>query len=428
MIKFEKKVLKNGLRVVLAPMENTEAVTLLVLVGVGSNHEAKKINGVSHFLEHLFFKGTKSRPRLGQIHKDLDKIGADHNAFTSKEITGFWVKTSSKDFGVGLDIVSNILLEPLFKKEEIEKERGVILQELNMYEDIPQQKVWDELYEVAYGDQPNGRPIGGIIESVNNISRLDILKHKNSNYFAENIVVVAAGGFNKEKVFGQIAKSFQKTKKGEKRKGIKTKNTQKSPRVRLIEKSTEQSHVAVGLKAYDMFNKKRHVLSVLSTILGGNSSSRLFTEIREKLGLAYYVGSTLGLQSDSGILALKVGLSPENLEKSIKKIFSILEDFKNRGVSKKELNDAKSFIRGQTALNFETSDAVADFYGAQELFYKKIEQPEDYLKKIEKVSQNDILKVACDIFVPTKINMAIIGTHGDTKKKEDFYKKLFSKL
>ena len=409
-------------------MKNTQAVTLLVLVAVGSRHEEERVGGVSHFLEHLFFKGTKSRPRPGQVHKDLDKIGAEHNAFTSKEVTGFWVKTSLKDFDTGLDIVSDILLEPIFKQEEINRERGVILQELNMYEDIPQQKVWDVLYELMYGGQSNGRPIGGTAESVGNIKRFDILKHKNFNYIAQNTVVVAAGGFDPAEMFVKIKNSFGKTKKGIAEKRKREKDYQKLSRVKFVGKGTEQSHIALGIRACDMFSEKRFALSVLSTILGGNASSRLFTEIREKRGLAYYVGSSLGLQTDSGILAIKAGISNENLQKGVEKIFDVLALLKKRGVSKKELADAKSFIRGQIILGFETSDEVADFYGEQEIFKQKIEQPEDYLKKIEKVGQNDILKVASDIIRSGNMNVAIIGADEDAEKKEVFFKKLFAKL
>ncbi|MGB9680866.1 MAG: M16 family metallopeptidase, partial [Minisyncoccia bacterium] len=176
MIHFERKVLANGLRIIAAPMTNTEAVTLLVLVGTGSRYETKETNGISHFLEHLFFKGTKSRPKPGQVHKDLDKIGASHNAFTSKETTGFWVKLAPKYFNIGLDIISDIILEPLFLPEEIEKERGVILQEINMYEDEPRRKVWDILENVLFGDQPMGWDVTGTKENILKITRSDILR------------------------------------------------------------------------------------------------------------------------------------------------------------------------------------------------------------------------------------------------------------
>lgn len=426
MFQFEKRILDNGLRVVLAPMENSEAITIQVLVGIGSRYEPKKINGISHFLEHLFFKGTKSRPNAGDISKELDKIGASHSAFTSKETTGFWVKSSVKDFDIGLDVVSDILLEPLFKKEEIGKERGVILQEINMIEDLPQNKVFNMLYEIMYGNQPMGRPISGTKESVKNIKRSDIVTYKKNNYTGGNMVAVVAGGIDPKTALKKIEKAFKKLKRGKQKLGDKTRVLQKSPAVKFLNKKLDQSHLAIGLRAYDMFDERRYALSVLSVILGENASSRLFMEIREKLGLAYYVGSMFLMQIDTGLLAIRAGVSHDNLEKSSGKILEILSDLRRNGVSKKELEDAKSFIRGQMALGLETSDQVADFYGEQELFYKKILQPEEILKKLEKVSQNDILRVARDIFRPDKINMVVIGQQEGREQK--IWKKILQSI
>lgn len=428
MIEFEKKVLGNGLRVVLAPMKNTEAVTLLVLVGVGSRHETKNISGVSHFLEHMFFKGTKSRPKPGQVFRDLDKIGAAYNAFTKKSVTGFWVKTSSKDFDVGLDVVSDILLEPLFKKEEIEKERGVILQEINMHEDEPRSKVWEDLYNVLYGNQPLGRSIIGAKETVLAIGRKDIIDHRSKNYLSKNIVVALAGDFESKDVFKKAERVFGKIKSGKNQIAQKVKISQKDPRVKIVNKASDQTHLLLASRAYGCFSERRYALSLLNVILGGNISSRLFSEIREKLGLAYYVFSNDVYFKDTGFIGIGAGIGHENMEKCVEKILEVLSKLKNKGISIRELKEAKSFTRGRMALNMETSDAVADYCAEEEIFYKKIEQPEEYLEKIEKVSQNDILRVTRDVFVSGKINLAVIGAHEDAKKKEEFYKKLLSKL
>ncbi|MBU4224154.1 insulinase family protein, partial [Patescibacteria group bacterium] len=222
MIHFEKKVLNNGLRVFAAPMKNTEAVTLLVLVGVGSRHETKKINGISHFLEHLFFKGTKNRPKAGEVFKELDRMGASYNAFTSKENTEFWVKSSVGDFDESLDIVSDILQESIFKEEEIEKERGVILQEISMYEDEPRKKVLDVIENVIYGDQPVGWDIIGTKENVRVIRRADIIDFKLKNYFSKNIVVVVAGGIDEKIIFQKVEKAFDRLDNGKNKSYKKT--------------------------------------------------------------------------------------------------------------------------------------------------------------------------------------------------------------
>jgi len=428
MIKFEKKILSNGLRVVAAPMENTEAVTIQVLAGVGSRYETKKNNGISHFLEHLVFKGTKSRPKPGQVWKELDAIGAAANAFTGKERTAFWVKSSAKDFNIGLDIVSDILLNPLFDEREIERERGVILQEIDMYEDDPQRKVFDILENVLYGDQPIGWDIAGDKKTVLGISRGDIIKYKRENYLAGNMVVVIAGAIGGSEVFQKAEKAFGKIKKGKNKPAKKAKTLQKSPRVKIINKDLDQTHLALAFRGYDMFDGRRHALNLLSVILGGNFSSKLVMEIREKMGLAYYVYAFGDQYADCGHLGMAAGIPHDKLETVAKKVAGIAGKIKQSGVSEKELKLAKSFLRGRTALKFESSDAVASFAGERELFYGKIVQPDEILKKIEKVSRDDILKTANDIFRPGKASMAVIGRHNEAKKKEEHYRKLFGEI
>lgn len=418
MIKFKKKVLDNGLRVIVVPMENTKASTLMVLVGVGSRYETKNINGISHFLEHLFFKGTKNRPKLGQISHELDKIGAAHNAFTSKEITGFWVKSAAKDFDIGLDVVSDILLEPLFKEEEIETERGVILQEINMYEDEPRRKVWEILENVLYGGQPIGRDIIGTSEIIKKIKREEIVDYRAKNYLAGNMIVVVAGDVDQKKTFDKIEKHFKKIKKGKNKNYQKEKTFQKTSQIKVINKELDQTHLALGVRAYDMYDKKKHTLNMLGVILGGNCSSRLYMEIREKLGLAYYVFAGGDQYMDCGYLGIGVGVAHDKLDITVNKIGEIFKSLKQKGVSKKELEHAKSFLRGQMALGLETSDEIANFCAGRELFYNEIIQPEEVLKRIEKVTQNDILKVAQDIFNPNKLNTAIISAQDNIDEKK----------
>lgn len=424
MIKLEKRTLTNGLKVIVSPMENTETVTILVLVGVGSRYETKNINGISHFLEHLFFKGTKSRPNPGDVHKELDRIGAIHNASTSKENTGFWVKSSAKDFDTSLDIVSDILLEPLFKEEEIEKERGVILQEISMYEDDPRRRIMDILENVLYGDQPIGWDIAGSKETVNNIKRKDIINYESGNYLSQNMIVVIAGNINPQTAFKKVEKIFSRIKKGKIKKPSLTKEFQKSPQFKIVSKDSEQTHLAMAIRAYDMFDEKRYGLNLLSVILGGNTSSRLFTEIREKLGLAYYVFSWGDQSTDCGYLGMAAGIPHEKLSDVIKKIGEILTGIKNKGINKKDLDFAKGFLSGQTALRFETSDEIAFFIAGQELFYKKIMQPEEVLKKVEKVSQSDIVKMANELFRPRNLNLAAIGQKHNGKEIKKWMKKI----
>ena len=328
MINFEKKILDNKLRVILAPMNNTEAVTLLVLVGVGSRYETKKINGVSHFLEHMFFKGTKSRPEPGQVLRELDKIGADHNAFTTKEATGFWVKASAKDFDIALDVISDILLEPLFKEEETEKERNVIFQEIDMRNDNPRLKTQENLENIVFGDQPVGWDIAGSKKTVASIKRGDIINYEAENYLAENMTIVVAGNFDQEKVFQKVSRAFAPVKKGKNKNFVKAKNFQKETQVKIFNKETDQTHLALAIRAYDMYDEKRYALDLLSILLGGNSSSLLFSEIREKLGLAYYVYSWSDQLRDCGYLGMAAGVPHDKLGVVVENIVSICSKIK----------------------------------------------------------------------------------------------------
>lgn len=413
----------------MAPMTNTETVTLLVLVGTGSRYETKETNGISHFLEHLFFKGTtKRRPQPGQIHRELDRIGAQHNAYTGKERTGFWVKSSCADFDLSLDIISDTLLESIFKKEEIEKERGVIFQEKNMYEDLPDRKVAEILENVLYGDNPLGWDVIGTNESLKKINRIDIINYLKKHYSGPNSVVIVAGNIEPKTTFAKIESVFNRISKGKISSAEKAKDFQKNSQIKLIEKKTDQMHLAVGLRAYDNFDERKYILNLIGVILGGNTSSQLWMEIREKLGLAYYVWAGGEQYADAGYLGISAGIPHEKLVKVLEKIVEIIKKIKQKGVSDKDLKDAKSFFRGRLALSLESSDEVAMFYAGQELLLRKILQPEAILKKIEKVSERDILKIGNDVFRPEKMNLVAIGQHQDIKEKENLYKKIFSKI
>ena len=421
---YEKKTFKNGLRCIVAPMPDTEAVTLWVLFGTGSKYETKKINGISHFLEHLFFKGTKKRPRPGQIWRELDRTGSQKNAFTSKEFTGYYVKSASKFFDVSLDVVSDILLNPLFKSTEVEKERGVILQEISMYEDDPRRQAYEILEELLYGDCPAGWDTAGYPETVKNITRDDIVHYKNSHYLASNAVVVVAGNVLKDRVFPKVEKAFAEMKDGKKVEKHKVKERQLRPLVKFKKKDADQTHVRIAARSFDMYDERRFPLMILQTILGGNSSSRLWTEIREKAGLSYYVGASAEHYTDTGYIVASAGVPHGTLPKVVKSIVKIFRDVKTKGVSESEVKFAKEFIHGSMPLAFESTDEVATYLASQELFYKKVMLPEEILAKIDKVKRSDIIKVAKEIFTPKKISMASIGPHDDIKE----YEKILSEL
>jgi len=397
---------------------------LWVLFGTGSKYEKKRSNGVSHFLEHLFFKGTKNRPRPEDIFGELDRIGSQHNAFTSKEYTGYYVKAASQHFDIALDIVSDMLLNPIFKKEEIEKERGVILQELSMYEDDPARQASEIFESLLYGDQPAGWDTGGYPHTVKAITRNDIVKYRFSHYLSSNAVVVVAGNIDPEAAFSKVEKAFSKMGDGKKVEKPHVVERQTKPAVFFKRKDVDQTHVRIGVRAYHMFDERRFPLMLAQTILGGNSSSRLFMELREKLGLTYYVGASAQEYSDTGYVIASAGVPHAKLPLVTKKIVQIFKDLKTKGVSDKEIRHAKDYLAGSMALAFESTDEVASFLGGQELFYRKILTPKDILDKVEKVTKGDIMKIVRGLFRKDKINLAAIGPEDDAKP----YEKILSEL
>lgn len=409
---YFKKMLSNGLRVVVIPMPSTEAVTLSVFIGTGSKYEAKKINGISHFLEHLFFKGSAKRPNPGDVLRELDRIGAQHNAATSKEFTVYWAKTASGHFDVALDVISDILLNPLFKAEEIDKERGVISQEINMYEDMPMRKVGDLWEKVLYGNQPAGCSIAGTHQIIKNMSRSEIIRYRDSQYVASNTVAVVAGKISAQDAFRKVASALSGFKTGRAKGKTPVKENQVSPRMQVEHKKTDQTHFILGFSnGYDMYNERRHAADLLGVILGGTSSSRFWHEIREKRGLAYYVRSESEHYTDSGYFAGSAGVPNDALEEAMRVMLDEFKDIVKNGPSEDEVQFAKDNLRGSLALSFESSDEIAGFYGERELFHKKLVTPEEMFKHIEKVSRGDIMNVAREIIKPKNLNLAVIGPH-----------------
>ena len=398
-------------------MKDTETVTVIVAVGAGSKYETKKTNGISHFLEHMLFKGTKKRPKTKDISSALDAVGGEYNAFTGKEQTAFFAKVDAKHLDLALDVMSDIYLNSKLEEKEIERERGVIIQEINMYEDTPIAQIGDIFEGLLYGDQPAGWEIIGTKENVKGLRRADFLKYLKENYTAPNTVVCITGNFDEKRAVRDIGKIFSEMPKVESREKLKVIEKQTEPKIKVKQKKTDQCHLVLGARAYDMFHPDRFTLSVLANILGGTMSSRLFLLVRERLGLAYYISASYESYADSGYLAVKagVGTEKEKIEKTVKTIVSEIRRIRKIRVGAKELKKAKENIRGKMALSLESSDEIAGFLAGQELAKKKIEAPEQILAKIDKVTASDIMRVASKIFVNEKLNLAMIGPVEDKK-------------
>ena len=419
---FKKTTLKNGLRIITVPQKNTQAVTTLVLVGTGSKYEKKENNGISHFLEHMFFKGTKKRPSLIAVAESLDKVGGIYNAFTGTEYTGYFAKVEVSQFDLALDWVSDIFLNSTLPEKEIKKEKGVIIEEINMLYDNPMtyiQTLWSKL---LYGDQPAGWDVAGTKENVVKMNRQKLLDYKNKQYMAKNTIVCIAGKIDEEASIKKVKKYFSKIGKTAPIKKQKVFEKQLEPKTLLHYKKTDQTHLCLGVRGYNLFHPLRYSFEILETILGGMMSSRLFIEVREKLGMAYYIKTDVETNPDTGYLVTRAGVSNENVEKAILAILKEYKKISQRKVLSLELKKAKDNIKGKLALLLETSDAFASFCAGQELLEKKILTPQEIFAKIDKITSNDILRVAKDIFKPEKLNLALIGPHRDKRKFQKLLK------
>lgn len=417
---FQKITLKNGLRVITVPMVGSKTVTILILVATGSKYETKEINGISHFLEHLFFKGTKKRPSPAAISEELDKVGGEYNAFTSKEYTGYWAKVDFKHLDLILDWTSDIFLNSKLKANQINKEKKVIVEEINMYFDTPIRYVGHLWEELLYGDQPAGWFVWGTKETISKLRKNQLLKYLTTQYLAPKTVICLAGHFNQNKAINKIEKYFKKIKTGQVKEKPKLKEKQRKPEILVHFKETDQTHLCLGVRGYNIFHPDRYALGILGTILGGFMSSRLWQEIREKRSLAYYLRTLVENDTDSGYLVTQAGVANAKVDSAIKIILTEYQKVKKK-ISQKELIKAKEHIKGNTLLNLETSDEMASFLAGQEIFKKEILRPDQFFKKIDQVQINDLLRVAQDIFRPEKLNLALIGPF---KEKEKFKKLL----
>ncbi len=412
---FIKKILPNGLRVLLVPVKGSETVTVSTTVEAGSNYEDKGNNGISHFLEHMCFKGTPTRPSSSIINHELDAIGSQSNAFTGNEWTSYYAKAHFRHLPKILDIISDLYLNPLLPEAEIEKEKGVVIEEINMYEDIPQRKVWDVYAELLHKNEPAGRPIIGPKENIRSLTRKDLISYRSTHYVPSTTTVVVSGKFNQSAVMKQISNTFGKMKKSKALGKVTPKNIQKNPAVSLLDKKSDQSHLILGFRAFDLYDKRNWALSLLSVILGGGMSSRLFQKMREELGICYYVRSGKNAYTTHGDFAISAGVANDRLEEALVGIIEELNKLKTDKVLERELRKAKDYQIGNLFLGLEGSDDFAEFYGFQEISHEKIMTPAECVKKIEAVTIKDIQDMAKKIFDKKHANLAIVGPKKDDK-------------
>lgn len=407
----ERKILPNGIRLILVPEKQSLATTVMVLVEAGSKYEKKKLNGISHFLEHMCFKGTAKRPRPIDIASELDGLGAEYNAFTSHEFTSYYAKAQNESFEHILEIIADMYLNPTFNEGEIEKEKGVIVEEINMYEDMPKRRVSELFMELVYGDQPAGWSIAGTKEVVRNLQRKDFITYRGAHYLGQATTVVISGGFNPRRALFLVTKQFAQLKRGLKGKKLVVRESQTKPNELVTFKKSDQTHLVMGYRAFDMHDERRHALEVLSDIIGGGMGSRLFQKIREELGAAYYVYANADLYSDHGLFEMAAGVDHKKIRRVIESGIGEFNRLTKEKVGAVELQRAKNHLIGRMSLSLETSDQIGYFYGGQEIMGVKLESPEQVAQKISRVSADDIRRVARALIRPSRLNLAVIGPY-----------------
>lgn len=419
-----KHTLPNNVRLLLSPLKDTKTVSILVLFSVGSRYEQEKINGISHFIEHMMFKGTKKRPTTLSISKELDGVGAEYNAYTTKEVTGYWIKVNHEKLELALDLVSDMLYNSKFDPAEIEREKGVICEELRMYRDNPIMYVDTLLEKIMFEPSPLGWDIGGEDEIIMKLTPKSMVSFRNGHYHGPNQVVGIAGNFDPEKTRALAERYFSVKPKGGSENTYEPYKCPKmiKPKVLVHFKETEQVQFDMGFHGYSYTDQDMYPASLLSIILGGTMSSRLFIAIREKLGLCYSIRASHQCFLDNGVFSVQSGLDKSRINQAIKAILKELVRMRDKGVTKAELKLAKEYVKGKMALQFEDSENVVSWYVTQELLTKKILTPEEKIAKLEAVTASDIKRIAEELFQTQKIHLAIIGPYKDSKEFEELLK------
>ncbi len=400
-------------------LPHLDSVTTLIAVGAGSRYETRKINGISHFLEHMFFKGSRKYPTAQQIATLVDGIGAVNNAATDKEVTYYWIKSASKHLELSADILSSMIKESLLSQEEIQKEKGVITEELRMFRDNPSRYVWDLYENLQFGDQPLGWDIGGNEKTITSFTREDFIKYMNSLYSPSNMALVLVGKLP-ENVEALAVKYFLDLSKNSKFAPESYKKiVQKKPRVNIYYKKTDQANLILGVEGYDRQDKRKYTAHILGSILGEGMSSRLFMQVREKRGFAYSVCASHGAYKDTGAFSAYAGLKLEKVYEGLEVIKAELESTVYEKVTEDELKKVKEMERGRLALRTESTNFLAEHFGVKFILDRKLETFEEYLKKIDAVTLEDIQNVARELFSKDRYNLQVIGPFKSSAKFEN---------
>jgi predicted Zn-dependent peptidase len=400
--------LPNGLTVATARMPHMMSVSLGLWVGVGGRYEPAEVNGVCHFIEHLLFKGTRRRSAR-QISQDVEGIGGYLNAFTSEEMTCYHSRARHDRFGELLDVLTDMFLNSKFDPVEIDKERGVIKEELAMYLDQPQHRVQELLNETLWPEQPLGRPLTGTEETLDGLNRARLVGYQRENYVAGRTIIAAAGRLQHQEIVRTVSRLAGRFPQGRISKFVPATSNQARPAVRLFTKETEQTQMALGIRTCSRHDPRRFALRLLNTVLGENMSSRLFQVVREDRGLAYSIYSSPVFFDDAGSLIISAGLDLDNLPKTLKLIMRELARLRESAPGAVELRRARDYVIGQLDLSLESTDSQMMWLGENLIGHGKVISPREVKRRMSKVTAGEIRAVARDFFRPENLNLALVS-------------------
>jgi len=414
---FERRTLDNGLRVLTAPMPAAQSVSCFVMLAAGSRYETRASSGIAHFAEHMFFKGTERRPTARDIAGEVDAIGGEFNAFTGKEYTAYYVRCAAEHRDVALDVIVDMLRNSTFDAGEIDREKGVIIEEMNMYFDTPRDFVDGVYEELVYGDHPLGWDIIGRKETVQDATRDTFLDYLGHWYKPSRMVVGVGGRIGDDLVerIGELLGDLEDAPTGTPLPALGSVN---GSRVKVHTKASDQAHICLGVRSRPIVDPDRYVLMVLSTVLGGGMSSRLFTEVRERRGLAYYVFATNHAYTDAGSLYAQAGVDIDRIDDAVGTVAAELRKIAAEAVPEEELRKAKSFAKGRFALQIESPHGLIMFGLRREVLEGRAPEPDEVIAGIEAVTAEDVQRVALDLIADDALRLAVIGPFEDADRFE----------
>jgi predicted Zn-dependent peptidase len=418
---FDRTVLPNGLRILTSTFRHTNAVSIIFLFGAGSRYETPKLAGASHLFEHMLFKGTPERPTPRQISEVVEGVGGTINAFTDREVTGYWCRLAQPHYREGIDLLSDMTLNSLFRDEDIAKEKQVVYEEIRASFDSPAARSSMLLDELLWPDQPMGRDIAGSVESVGAISRDLMIEYLETQYVGSNLVIAVAGNIEHADVVNQISEQLGGLPDGVILPMFPYEEKAFTKRVALEHRPTEQAHLAIGLTGMANTDPDRHALSIMSVILGETMSSRLFEEVREQRGLAYDIHSGTHYYSDCGALIVESGIDPARVDEAIPVILNELAKMRD-GVTEAEWKQALELTKGRMMLRMEESRAVSSFLGIQELLRNNVESVDEIIAKVAAVTREDIKRAANRVIKSENLVLSIVGPFDDASHFEDMLK------